>query len=467
MRPRAPDNVVAETVEAEVLILGGGLTGLAAGAALGGRAVVLEREARPGGLVRTECFDGYWFDRVIHLLHFQHGPTERRIRTLLGDVLAPCPPTAWVESAAGTARYPVQLHLGGLDPEARARCLADFEAACAAGAPDPDTGYDAYLLQTFGRALCDAFFLPYNRKQWGRDLAGLAPSEMTWNLCRPSLEEVRAGALRPSPLQQAAYNSNAFYPRPPAGAPVRGMEVLTRALAARVPRLHLRTTVEAVDLDARTVYARRWGERVAYRFREACLSTLPLPTAVRLCTDAPGDVRAASRRLVHNTVYSVGVAVRGPRPTGTGHWRYYPDERVPFTRLTFMTEFDPLLAPPEGWGVLAEIPVPAETLPPREADLAAATQEGLRRVGLLGEGCVVVGAHVMVADPAYVVFTRGTGRAVQRCREHLAAGGVSTLGRYGRWEYSSMAQVMRGGFGWAEALSRPARPPAPRRPVRV
>ncbi len=85
--------------EVDYLILGAGLSGLTAAHTLGDRCpaadvVVLERDETPGGLVRTDCFDGYWFDHVLHLLHLAEPKTETRIKQLLGDDLAPCPPVA-------------------------------------------------------------------------------------------------------------------------------------------------------------------------------------------------------------------------------------------------------------------------------------------------------------------------------------------------------------------------------------
>ena len=92
------------------MILGGGLTGLAAATRLGRAAVVLEADARPGGLVRTERFGEYWFDRVSHLLFFPNEEVEADVRGRVGDVLAPCPPSAWVTTHSGVARFPLQHH---------------------------------------------------------------------------------------------------------------------------------------------------------------------------------------------------------------------------------------------------------------------------------------------------------------------------------------------------------------------
>jgi len=75
----------------------------------------------------------------------------------------------------------------------------------------------------------------------------------------------------------------------------------------------------------------------------------------------------------------------------------------------------------------------------------------VEKVGMLPTGCRVVHSQVIVSDPAYVVFTPENQAIMQRARAFLEEAGVFPLGRYGRWEYSSMGQVMRDGFAWAEA----------------
>jgi protoporphyrinogen oxidase len=442
--------------DCDVLILGGGLTGLAAADALGERAVVLERGQTPGGLVQTAEIDGYWFDRVIHLLHFDDPATEARCRALLGDDLRPCPPEAWVECAAGRARFPIQLHLGDLDERARDACVADLRRIAAVPAA-PATSFAEWLLGSFGPALCRLFFFPYNRKLWKRPLGRLAPSGLQWNIARPPLERVLAGA-RPGAATARAYNANGWYPRPPRGAPLRGMEVLAAALARRAADLRLEHEVVGIDLRRRMVTARHGARTVRFRWREACLGTLPLPLLVGLSLEAPSRLREACAGLARNRVQTVALCVRGPRPEGSGHWRYFTDERLVFHRLVFMHAFDPDSAPDDGWGLMAEISERAEVPEGSRAALVARTRADVERAGVLPDGCSVIGAHVMGSDPAYVVFTAQSRALVARARAFLERSGVTPLGRYGRWEYSSMAQVMRDGFAWGEEVGRRNRP---------
>ncbi len=437
--------------ECDFLILGAGLAGLSAAAELGDGAVVLEQHERPGGLVRTENFDGYWFDHVIHLLHFGDDATKSRVMPLLEGVLAPCPPAAWIECAAGTVRYPFQLHLGGLNAAASDACLRDFaEVACAG--PRPAADYESLLLQTFGRAMCEAFFFPYNRKVWKRPLHTLAPSGFQWNIARPTYEQVLEGVLRPE-ADRRAYNSDAWYPRPARGSPVRGMEVLTRALARQVKDLRLGHRVEAVELESRTVTCRRGDALVKFRFREACICTLPLPLFMKMCGSLPERLRRGCAGLRRNRVLTAAFSVSGPRPEGRGHWRYYADESLVFNRLVYPHEFDPECAPADGWAVMAEITEPAEARPPRAEELLERVLADIVRAGALPADCRVIGRRLLLVDPAYVVFLRESGPAVEQALSYLRGYRVLPLGRYGRWEYSSMAHVMRDGFACKELLA--------------
>jgi protoporphyrinogen oxidase len=446
----SPSGPATVDAAADVVILGGGVTGLAAGSVLRDRAIVLEREARPGGLVRTEPIDGYWFDTVLHLLHLADGEVERRVRALMGATLVPCAPEAWVETAAGITRYPFQMHLAPLEREPVVRCLRDLAEATYRPHVDPPANFEEVLLRTFGRGLCELFLFPYNRKLWKRPLADLAPGGFTWNIAQPTFDAVLRGALDPdSPYRP--YNANGWYPRPAADADWRGMETLSRALAGEVPDLRCRHEVVEIDAGARIVTALDGTRPVRLAWRRACASTLPLPTTVRLCPQAPAALRQACASLTRNRVLTVMVGVRGPRPEGTGKWRYYADETVIFNRLVFLHEFDPALAPAEGWGLLAEITEPAEWPLGDPKDLTARVLADLERVKILPAGSRIAVTAARVADPAYVVFTVHNQAIAQAAREFLTAHGIEPIGRYGRWEYSSIGQNLRDGFTWGEA----------------
>jgi len=400
-------------------------------------------------LVQTECYDGFWFDRVIHLLHVQDDAAERTLLDLPNHHLAACPPTAWVDTKEGTARFPLQYHLASLKKATVDRCIEDLRTARNTREESPPSNYREALESTFGRTLCELFFFPYNRKMWKRPLREITAAPTFWTLHRPSLDEITRGA-QANAATTPAYNSNAFYPRPPSNSAIRGMEIISAGMAKEVADLRLNHEIIAIHPRKKCISVRTASGEDCIAWEKALISSLPLPTAIELCDEVPEGVSRASRNMEHNLVVSVGLSIRGRRPS-RGHWRYYPDENLPFTRLVFLHEFDSELAPEDGWPLLAEIPLPAHSTL-SHSEICDQVIDGVQACGVLEAGNTIEAVNVLVADPAYVCFTDEGIAAAELAREFLRGQTIEPLGRYGNWEYSSMAQVIASGMALAKDL---------------
>jgi protoporphyrinogen oxidase len=435
-----------------VVIVGGGVAGLAAATQLGGAAIVVEKEAEPGGLVRSIRLGGWWFDEVLHLLYFDDPETERVVRAMIGSDLAACPPSAFVVTGAGTTRYPFQMHLGGLGPQTAEACVRDLVEQVAAVPREPPRNFQEMLLRTFGAAMCETFLFPYNRKMWKRPLDTLAPSGFQWNITRPDLDLVLAGAGKPD-SDYRAYNARGFYPRPASDAPSRGMQLLSNALARNVADLRCGCRVVAIEPERKRVVFEQDGAERAIGWELACVSTMPLPLTLSLCSSVPSDIATQLTQLRSNRVVMVYLALEGPRPAGFGHWRYYGSEDISFNRLISMTEFDPEAAPAGGWGLMAELTEPSEAPAPDLSEVVSRVEAEARGLGAILPEHKLAASHARIVDPAYVVFPASGAEPVERVRDWLGRRGVVPLGRYGRWEYSSMAQCMRDGFTWGRAAA--------------
>jgi len=73
-------------------------------------------------------------------------------------------------------------------------------------------------------------------------------------------------------------------------------------------------------------------------------------------------------------------------------------------------------------------------------------------VGALGPEHRVLDVTLLEANPAYVVFRPDDSAVVDNIIAWLQLRGIDPVGRFGRWEYSSMAQVLRDGYSAASAL---------------
>jgi protoporphyrinogen oxidase len=432
-------------MKSEVVIIGAGVTGLAAGMELKDRAVILEKKDTVGGTVFSRQFGNYWFDSTVHFLQFRNKEVSNRMMPLLGDIFKHTSLEVWVESQSGRVRYPFQLNLGGLDDTSAAKCLFDFyHAICN---HHESSSYKEFLENTFGKAMCEMFFFPYNEKCWKYPLEDMTSSGQTWNIHQPSLTEVLEGIAKPN-ITRGKFNTQGYYPIAPECSSVRGMGILPQLMAEEVSNLNLSSNVLYIIPERKKVVIKH--DNYDY---DKCLSTIPLPKLMKLCFHVPKSLMEEVDKLRWNKILSIAFSVKGERPTDTGHYCYYSDPKIPFNKLTYMTEFDPLCAPENGFGLLLEMKEPnGKHL--TETEIYDQVIRSLFDLDVFNDTNLVIDSHIWEIDPAYVIFTKDTQRIVDDCKEYLQQFGITTGGRYGNWEYSSMAENIEDGFNFAKKITK-------------
>ena len=104
-------------------ILGGGLAGLSSAYHLGGQAAVYEAHTTLGGLCSQVRSEGFRFDAVPHVLHFQNASIRALVDQLVEGRLIQYSRRACVLSNGVLTRYPFQAHLHGLPSRVIEECL--------------------------------------------------------------------------------------------------------------------------------------------------------------------------------------------------------------------------------------------------------------------------------------------------------------------------------------------------------
>ena len=101
-----------------VVILGGGLAGMATAHFLGDTPhLVLEAEGSFGGLCRSREVAGFVFDYTGHLLHLRDPKIEAFVEELLPGVLEVSERRASIRTHGATLPFPFQANLHGLPSE--------------------------------------------------------------------------------------------------------------------------------------------------------------------------------------------------------------------------------------------------------------------------------------------------------------------------------------------------------------
>jgi UDP-galactopyranose mutase len=423
----------------DIVVAGGGLAGLTAASRLQDRAVVLEKESLPGGLLRSPSRDGFVIDLLPHVFFTGNVEALAFFRATVGtgrffrrrsDIR--------VFSHSTVTRFPFQCSLHGLPKEVILECLDAF-----ANRPTLDHGvakdFHEFVTASFGAGMARHFMAPYNRKLWGvSDLKELTAEWVGGKVVTIDVEDVVEGAVRDRRFSRIP---NDFFRYPKRG----GIQDLTDRLAARTVGLRLQSEIVKLDLEARVVVTAD-GREIGYR---SLISTLPLDRTIALA--GPGvssDVQHAARALRFRDVYGLRFGIARERIV-PWHWLYFPEPEFPFYRVSFPSNMSPRTAPPGHSSVLAEVAVNPQAEVDEKA-LLASCEAAMRRCGILRADDRVVLAECARLSPAYVVYDHARNRAVETLHAYLRERRVLPAGRFGEWRFFNMDHTILSGLRAAE-----------------
>jgi len=424
---RSPRHTTVST-----LIVGAGVSGLAAAAALGRDhdLLILEAEPEIGGYCRTVKKHGFVWDYSGHFFHFKDPEIEAWLRSRMPHQHVRTVERRSAISYAGRSiEFPFQKNIHQLPLPEFIECLHDlyFASANQPGSPRaPETSFKEMLYARYGRAIAEKFLIPYNEKLYGCDLATLDREAMGRFFPHADLAAVIRNMRAP---EDDSYNRTFTYPEGGAIEYINALasEVRTQAIALEEPLL---------ELDLENKLARTPERTVGF---ERLISSVPLPQLAQLAQLAHDHAAFSWNKVL---VFNLGFDAKGP--TGI-HWIYYPGSTV-FYRVGFYDNiFDT-----DRMSLYVEIGLGADQPFDHDTMLARLLAD-LRSEGLLTDQKLIA-SHSVVLDPAYVHISRRSNDEAARLRAQLGEHDAYSIGRYGAWTYCSIEDNIKEARALVQAL---------------
>lgn len=428
-----------------IIIIGAGLAGLSAayhGQSAGADYVLYEQEAGPGGMCRTVRKEGFFFDYSGHLLHLKDPYFKEFVQNVLGDNLCVLERKACIYSNGVFTRYPFQANLYGLPPEVIRECLLGYvEAYC--GKEDlPTSSYRTFrdwIVAKLGEGIGNHFMFPYNEKLWTVPTEELTCEWISEYVPRPSLDDVFNGTFSDQ-SKGFGYNATFWYPRQ------GGIEALSSALASGIENIRYNEKVAGIDQHRKTVTLSS-GHRASY---ERLINTMSLKGLVKLLqAPVPDPVLDAARALRHNSVLIISLGVGGEKLTDK-HWIYLPEKKFSAYRVGVYSNFSPAMAPEGTTSYYIEIAYRQEWGIDKEAVVSKAVGE-MVDIGLVKSADDILVREVADVGCAYVIYDGSWSTSRKIIIDYLKSCDITSIGRYGNWEYSGMEEAMLQGM---QALER-------------
>ena len=176
------------------------------------------------------------------------------------------------------------------------------------------------------------------------------------------------------------------------------------------------------------------GRRKTY---DDLISTLPLDRLIAGIPDAPSSIREAAELLLHSGSAIVGVGVRQPCPS-TKCWMYFPEENVPFYRVTYLSNYSPEVVPDPAthYSLLAEV----SRSPYKPVSLDSVVDEvveGLVATRLLSPADLadVVDTHLITREYTYPIPSIRRDDGLSVIQPYLEGLNIYSRGRFGAWKY--------------------------------
>ncbi|MCP4375635.1 MAG: NAD(P)-binding protein [bacterium] len=444
----------------DVVILGGGPSGLSAGYVLsesGNNVLVIERQQCVGGLAKTIEHQGFRFDLGGHRFLTDNMQLEALIREILGDDLLMVERSSKVLFDGKFYDYPLSARnaLSRLGLHRSIRVVADYlwEQIRKHFTKTRIISLEDWVVRHFGRSLFELFFKEYSEKVWGVPCDRIAQEWIDKRIKGLSLGVAIKNALSRAETRRLRTLASQFlYPQMGIGQICDNLQlridqtgqVMTDTSVIGIN--HADNQIHSITVkDANGVH-----EYSGYEF----ISSIPLTVLVQLLyPQPPAEILQAAARLRFRDLVVVTLMLDRERVTDLT-WMYIHDRAVPFGRIHEPKNWSPRMAPEGKTHLVAEFFCSRGDAIWAATDTAL-TQRTVHELGLMGliEPNEMLGSVVLRIPQAYPLFEVNYFQNQKSILEYLDRfSNLELVGRGGQFEYYNTDHAMESGMAAAEAI---------------
>lgn len=420
-------------------ILGGGLSGVSLQYFLHQDNEILEKEDRIGGLCRTFCKDGFYYDIGGHILFSKDKIIMDVIKRILEKNINYCRRNSQILFKGHYIKYPFENGLGGLDKEDTYDCLINYLR----NKHKKPSNFLEWIYYTFGNGIAKKYLIPYNRKIWKVSLENMG-IEWVERVPEPPLEDLVKSSLG---IETEGYLHQLYFYYPAIG----GIEGLVRALVRDNSRI-------ITGFEVKKIRKTREGWLVSDgnndRRYDRLVITLPVKDAVKYLEKVPARVLTAANSLRYNTVRVVLIGVDNNSLMDKTAI-YLPSRDIIAHRVCQMGYFSKNNVPKGKSSLIAEITTYKghKYYNLSDEELIETVKDELHKIGLINKKDILV-TDTRTYEYGYVIYGLTYQKNMRIIRDYFRDIGIELHGRFAEFEYINMDEVIRKSIRLSEKLNK-------------
>jgi protoporphyrinogen oxidase len=391
------------------IIIGAGISGLSAGHILNGDYLILEKTSSPGGLSGQYQANGFVFDYGGHYFHFQNKAVVKEFVEKF-HTFKMYQRNSKVFMLKRFIPYSLQYHLAYLPARLREIVLREMSRQHEIR----DGNLEEFLLANFGEHLYDLFFRPFLAKFYCRPLNELLSGVDKGSIPVPRQEDVCRGSTEKKRFAEG-YNPVFYYPR-------QGLQKFIISYSRPLlNRIRFEERVLRIDLRQKKIFTNKGV--FAY---DNLINTMPLNEFLSILDPLPPF---SWLQLQHLSTLVVNVVIA--RRRRHFHWLYLPENDMSFYRVGYYPG-----------GKVTSVYLEKTVTATDRIDSLKVSREmvhALLKTGMIAGQREILFHDLKKIPVSYIVFDKHWPRLVPPALDFLRQQRIFSIGRYGSWNYSSMA----------------------------
>ena len=324
-------------------------------------------------------------------------------------------------------------------------CLSSFVENLVnkqAGKQDLPKNLKEWFYYNFGKGIAEKYLIPYNEKIWKYPTEKMS---LVWEgrIPNPPVEDVIKSSIGIK-TEGYLYQLNFCYPR------IGGIQAVIDKLKGSVgDRISTSFNVKNVKRESDKWLVSDGEQKELF---DKVVSTIPMNELIKVMC-APREVKDAAINLKFNSLVCVMIGLDVEKINDLS-WLYIPDPIFLPHRVSFPSNYSPVVAPHKKSSVLAEITCAAdsEIWKMHDDELADRVVDDLVHLKIIKKEDVRF-SIVRKTRYAYVINDLDYAENTRVVRNFLVQEGISSVGRFGEFSYLNMDACVRRAIQYVETNS--------------